>query len=317
MTVALATLVAAAIALPHVLRLEAASATAGAFLWFCALILRALTTVAATLFLVLVLPTTEIFTLVTHWCWHTVLPVVAAHLGLDGHRLGDAAVVLPAFVLASSLIWVAFGVARAARRVAAFVRQAQLGPGPAGSVMVGGADVVVAAAGLHRPRVVVSAGALLTLDDEELAASLDHELGHIARRHRYILVAAQFLRALGRPLPGTRSAWRELVYHLERDADSWAVTRHHDPLALASAICKAATGSFGASPGVATALGGGATSRRVRELAAGVPRQRSTDAVRLMTALMATVTLAATVALPAAAAGGDPPALNQPRHCIT
>jgi len=61
--------------------------------------------------------------------------------------------------------------------------------------------VLVAAAGLRKPRVVVSAGALLNLDDEELAASLDHEHGHIVRRHRYVLVAAELCRALARLFP--------------------------------------------------------------------------------------------------------------------
>jgi len=50
--------------------------------------------------------------------------------------------------------------------------------------------VLVAAAGLRKRRVVVSADALLNLDHEELAAALDDEYGHIVRRHRKVLVAA-------------------------------------------------------------------------------------------------------------------------------
>ena len=315
MIAAMGVVVAAAIALPHVLRLEHAHASSAATMWFCALALRALITVAAVLFIVIVLPTTQLFSLVTHWCWHAVLPVVAAHLGLDGHSIGDAAIVVPAFLLAASLLWVAFGVARAARTVRSYVRQAELGPGPEGSVMVSGPGVVIAAAGLHRPRVVISAGALIALDDEELAASLDHERGHIERRHRFVLVTAQFLRALGRPLPGTRTAMRELVFHLERDADAFAVRKTQNPLALASAICKAATGPFNGTTGVATALGGGAASRRVRELAQGAPVPASTRVVRALTAAMVAVTVASVVSLPAAAAMTDAPSLKRERHC--
>ena len=64
--------------------------------------------------------------------------------------------------------------ARAARRL---VAQHAVGLGPRNSLIVGGSDVVFAVAGLVRPRIVVSAGALTSLDDDELAAGLDHEEG--------------------------------------------------------------------------------------------------------------------------------------------
>ena len=314
MTLVLAAVIAAAIVLPHVLDFERVPPAAAAIVWFCALALRALTMVAAALFVVLVLPTTALFSLVTHWCWHAVVPLISSHLGLDGHSVGDAAVILPGFMIAASLLSVAFGVARAAGKVRAFVRQAELGPGPEGTVMVGGGDVVVAVAGLHRPRVLVSAGALVALDDDELAASLDHERGHIERRHRFVLVLAHFLRAVGRPLPGTKVAMRELNHHLERDADRWALGRRHDPLALASAICKAATAVVAPS-GVATALGGAAATRRVRELVDGTGTSSSLRGVRVLAAGMVAITLAATAGVPVAAANLGPPPPDE-RHCV-
>ena len=313
MSAVFAGLVASAIAAPHLVRLERASPALAATIWFCALTLRALTVIAAALFVILVVPTTPLFSLVTHWCWHTMLPVLATHLGLDGHRFGDVATVLPGFLIAASLLSVAFGVARAARKVRAFLRHAELGPGPEGTVMVAGSDVVVAVAGLHRPRVVVSAGALITLDDDELAASLDHERGHIVRRHRFVLVIAEFLRALSRPLPGTRLAMTELVCHLERDADEWAIARRHDPLALASAICKAATAALAAPAGVTTALGGGAATRRVRELVER--RQAPRRLPRLLAVMMVSVTLVSAISLPAAAFGTDGNVTPRQRHC--
>lgn len=315
MTLVFAAVIVAAIVLPHVVNFDRVRPAAAATVWFCALALRALTIVAAALFVVLVLPTTALFSLVTHWCWHTVVPLISSHLGLDGHRVGDAAVILPGFMIAASLLSVAFGVLRAARKVRAFVRQAELGPGPEGTVMVGGDDVVVAVAGLHRPRVLVSAGALVALDDDELAASLDHERGHIERRHRFVLVLAHFLRAVGRPLPGTKLAMRELNHHLERDADGWAIARRHDPLALASAICKAATAAV-APAGVATALGGGAVTRRVRELVERDGGTRgSARGVRALASLMVVITLAAAAAVPVAAANVSPPPPGE-RHCV-
>lgn len=317
MTVALAVAVAAAIAVPHVARLDVFSPASAVVVWFCALVLRALATIGVAVFAFVALPATELFSLVTHWCWHAVLPVGAAHLGLDGHSLGDAAIILPAFLLTASLAWVALGILRAARAVRSFVRQSELGPGPAGTVMVGGPDVVVAAAGLHRPRVVVSAGALITLDDDELAASLDHERGHIERHHRFVLLMGQFLAALGRPLPGTRTAMRELAYQLERDADAFAVRRRHDPLALASAICKAAVGSVGGTTAVATALGGeGPASRRVAQLAGSSPAGRATRLTTILTAGMVALTIASVVGLPVVAASTDAAAFERERHCL-
>jgi SAM-dependent methyltransferase len=102
------------------------------------------------------------------------------------------------------------------------------------------------------------------LDDAELAAAMAHERAHIRRRHRYVLLYAEVCRVLGRPLPGTARAVRELRFHIERDADRNAVRGRADRLALASAICKAATGAT-TRAGIA-ALGGDGTAARVREL---------------------------------------------------
>jgi hypothetical protein len=118
-----------------------------------------------------------------------------------------------------------------------------LGAGPDDSVIVGGPEVLMAAAGPRRPRVVISAGALTALDDDELTAGLDHERGHIVRRHRFVLLFALVCHGAGRFLPGSRRALTELSFHLERDADRWALARPNDPMALASAICKAAGGT--------------------------------------------------------------------------
>ena len=297
MSVVLAVVLVAGIALPHVLRFERTSPGLAALVWMSALALRALTVLLAAVAVVLVMPRTEVFSLVTHWCWHTALPIMATHLGLDGHRVGDAALILPAVVLAVSAISVAVGLWKATRAVAALVKRGSIGAGPQDSVIVGDGDVVVAAAGIRRPRVLVSAGALTSLDDEELAASLEHEHGHIERRHRYVLVAAEFCRALARFLPGTRHAAQELRFHLERDADLFALERHHEPVVLASAICKAAQGS---STAPLAALGGGGVGRRIRALLDGRASSQPIDgiAVRSAAALILALVALLAVALP-------------------
>jgi Zn-dependent protease with chaperone function len=319
-TYALAGLVIAVIGAPHVLRLESAAPGLAAFIWLAALALRGLAAVFCAIFVVLFLPTTQLFSLITHWCWHAVVPYVAAHLPLDGHALGDLALLMPAFVLAVSVLWVLVGLWRAASRVRLLLRRAVVGPGPQESLVLADGEVLVAAAGLRRPRVVVSAGALVAFDEEELAASLEHERGHIARRHRYLLVSAELCRALGRFLPGTRTAARELLFHVERDADRYAIARRHDPAVLASAICKAAQGPAVAVP--AMSLGGnGVVTRRTRLLLESETpaRSRRERSLRALATAMVALVLVSVAALPSAAHAGYHQAADARgvQHCAT
>lgn len=90
---------------------------------------------------------------------------------------------LPAVALALSALSVVFGLWRAARSVKALLASRKIGPGPRDSIVVEDGGLLVAVAGLRRPRVLISAGA--AFDDEELGASLEHEHGHIQRRHRF------------------------------------------------------------------------------------------------------------------------------------
>lgn len=310
-----------AIALPHVVRLERVPPPIAVAIWGSGLALRALTGLAGALYLLAFLPQTALFAALTHWCWHTALPLLATHLGLDGHELGDTAVVMPSFFLAASVLWVAFGIVRAARSVRTLLERGAVGTGPANSVIVGGADVLVAAAGFSRPRVVVSAGALTAFDDEELAAGLAHERGHIARGHRFVLLCGELARGLARFLPGTRRALSELSFHLERDADHWALARRHDPFALASAICKAATPHPTLSSCGVTALsGGGRVGERLAQLLDGRSPRLGSLRLRLLHVAASAMVLAAVgfaVLLPATAAAGLRQAGEEPelRHC--
>lgn len=305
MILTLAVVVAVAIVLPHVLSLERASAATAATLWAVALGLRALAGVFAALYVVLFVPTTELFDELTQWCWHTIIPYITTHLGLSGHGVGDAVIIVPSVLLAVSAASIGFGIWRACRAVRRLLAHESIGDGPAGSVIIGGPGVIVAAAGLARPRLVVSAGALVSLDDDELAASLDHEHGHIKRRHRFVLLYAEACRALGRCVPGTSAALRGLRFELERDADGWALGRAHDPLALASAIYKAAVSPAGGGPAVAS-LADGDVIRRVDELlAAPPPLRRSTiGLLNVLAATGVTLVIALSIAVPLALATG-------------
>lgn len=179
---------------------------------------------------------------------------------------------------------------------------------------------MLAVAGLTRPRVVVSAGALTALDDDELAAGLAHERGHIARRHRFVLAGAHVCQAVAAGIPGTRSVVRELAFHLERDADRWALTRRHDRLVLAAAICKAAVAS-GPATSRLTSLGGGRhrTHERVAELLDDEPTLLAGQChgIRALAVVSAVVALAAASVLPATVMTGAARHAAPPDgHCL-
>lgn len=318
MTILLAALLAAGVAVPHLLPLRRATPATAVALWMSSLALRALTGILAVVYLVLYLPGTALFGAVTHWCWHAVLPLLATHLGLDGHRIGDAATIVPGVLLAASLLSVTLGVARAARSVQRLVKRHAVGDGPRDSVIVGGEQIVLAAAGLRRPRVLVSAGALIRLEDDELSAGLDHERGHIARRHRYLQLLAQLCHALGRLIPGGRRALGELSFQLERDADRWALARN-DRHALARVIWKAATGQPWAT-GVALApLAGAGVPERLGQLIDDPPQRRpsTTRALATLAAVLVAVSLALGAVVPVAVASGVDRlgAADVTRHC--
>jgi Zn-dependent protease with chaperone function len=320
MTVALAAVLALGIGLPFALGLRRATPSVAAVLWMTSLALRALTGLLVAVYVILYLPATPLLQAVAHRCWHAVVPLLATHLGLNGHRIVDAAIAVPTVLLAASLLSVGVGVWRAAASVRRLVKAHALRAGPRDSVIVGGQEVILATAGIRRPRVLVSAGALVALEDDELSAGLDHERGHIARRHRYVLLLAQMCHALGRFVPGSHRAVAELKFHLERDADRWALERPNDRVALASVITKAA----GALPLPTTAalasLAGGGAVERVRQLLDDHPLpRRQAKVLRGLSVVMVALTLVIAVLVPVAVAAGlDQPAADaMVRHCAS
>jgi len=310
-------LLGAALALPRAFAPTASGPLIGAWLWTSVLALRAVIGIIAVATVLLIVPTTPPFATLTQWCWHAVLPWSAAHLRLDGHMVGDLASMLPAIAISLSGVSAVWALLRAARAVRRLLGRA-LGRGPMDTVIVGGPQVLIAAAGLRRPRVVVSAGALTAMDDEELGAGVEHERGHIARQHRWLLLFAELCRALSFFLPGGQHAQNQLVFQLERDADDYALARRHGRLALASAICKAALSA--PSRPTFQSLGGSSMLATRLALLAGEPSRPSRS--RWMVAgsgvLASMLTAAMLSALPAMAAlaGGSSPA-NSLVHCPT
>ncbi|MDA0183666.1 M48 family metalloprotease [Solirubrobacter phytolaccae] len=300
-------LLAAAIALPHALKLDRAPAGFTSAIWLSALLLRALASVGVAVAAEVYLPITGLLEPFGAWCAGA----------LSSHTVTDAVFGLPALALAGSLLFSVGGLFVAARRVRGLVRDTAIGAGPGGSIVLSDGALLVAVAGLRRPQVVVSAGALVELDEAELRAGLDHERGHIALRHRYLLVAGELARAVGRFLPGTSAAARELTFALERHADSYALSRRHEPAVLASAICKAARGAFAAP---ALSLGGGVVTRRARLLLEADPEAKPPRPHPGLVALapaMAVLVVGAALALPFAAHAGyhEKHRLGTPHTC--
>ncbi|MDX8153394.1 M48 family metalloprotease [Patulibacter brassicae] len=260
-------------ALPHMVRRGCWSPSTSLLLWVVALGVRAGGCLLVALWLMIRLPSTTVFTAVTDWCVDTAVPVLAAHVGVLGPEVGDALSLLPFVALNLSALWGAVRVARGAREVRQMVSQSTVGVGPRGAVILGGREVMLGAAGFLRPRVVVSAGALVALDDAELAAAIAHERAHIRRGHRFIAAFAELCGTIARPVPGTRAIVAEVHKQIERDADAWAVRRDHDRVALASAICKSALSRAG-GPALAL-LSGAGVAQRVEELLGGGPVRAS------------------------------------------
>jgi Zn-dependent protease with chaperone function len=105
---------------------------------------------------------------------------------------------------------------------------------------------VLFCAGVRRPAIVISRGAIRLLDAAELRAALAHELVHVARRDP----AASWGVLLARILMGTNPAFqvmaRALAREAERLADERAATVAGDRLALASGLLKLHRATAGA-----------------------------------------------------------------------
>ena len=237
---ALAFVAALAIAIPHLIPSARVAAPLSAFVWTLALAARALAAVSLALLALAYVPHTAMVEELAVRCWHAVVPIVTLQFELRGHDIADTAAILPILALLLSAIVAVASLARASRRLRGRLAATTVGRGPLGSRIVDEEGVLVALTGIGRPEIVVSRAALEQLDRYELDASLSHERAHLERGHRPLLLIAQVLCAIARPLPGTGAAERRLVLSLERDADEHAVRLTGDRLALASAICKAA-----------------------------------------------------------------------------
>jgi beta-lactamase regulating signal transducer with metallopeptidase domain len=95
----------------------------------------------------------------------------------------------------------------------------------------------------HRGRIVMTAGLLDLLDDEERAAALAHERAHLRHHHALFEIAGRMMVACN-PLLGMLN--RDLGFLLERWADEESTLETSTPV-VASALSKAALGMVSAT----------------------------------------------------------------------
>lgn len=152
-------------------------------------------------------------------------------------------------------------------------------------------------------RVVVTTATLEALDDEQLAAVLQHERAHLRGRHHLVIQAASALRAAFPFVPAFVWAEGEVGRLAEMLADDAAV-RHTDRLTVATALVRLAGG---ATPVGALGAGGHTALVRVRRLAAPAePLGRARVIVTVSAvALVALLPLALTVSPALAAMSAD------------
>jgi hypothetical protein len=87
-------------------------------------------------------------------------------------------------------------------------------------------------------QVVVSDGLLATLDEDELAAVIDHERSHLAHHHARLLLLATVVDAALGWIPAIGRSCREMQLAVERWADEDAGATRRSRAALASALQK-------------------------------------------------------------------------------
>lgn len=267
----------------------------GIALSIAVLMLRASLSASLAVLCVYYLPTTEVFEFIVTLCGHAGLPWSSAPMHVPLGPLGNVATLFPGLLLAASGSLTMISLWWGSRRAREWLAQSVLRDGPSESLIVGGNGVFLAAAGVRSPRIVVSTGALLSLEGAELEAGLEHERAHIVRRHPRLRVVGVALGALGCLLPGGQGVQRSLRFHLERDADEYAVRRTGNPLALAAAIYKGAGSPVGEV--AALHLDGEGASDRLRALLDRDRRPRMVDLLGAVVAVAALSTLAILVVM--------------------
>lgn len=119
--------------------------------------------------------------------------------------------------------------------------------------------------GLLRPRVVLSAGTLHLLDDQQVAAVLAHENAHTRARHDLVVLPFRALYSALPWVPWVARAHQAVTMLIEMLADDRAC-RSHQRRVLATALVEVATSTALVAPAGALSAAHGPLVARVRRL---------------------------------------------------
>lgn len=133
-------------------------------------------------------------------------------------------------------------------------------------VVVGGSAAIAFCAGLLRPRIFVSRGAMCRLSAAELRAVVAHEAHHADRRDPLRLLIGRALASSLRPIPGVGALGRRHAMLAELAADAAAVRSLGSPAPLAGALLAFDEDEHGSVAGV--------TPERVDHLLGELPPER-------------------------------------------
>lgn len=155
--------------------------------------------------------------------------------------LGAIPVVLAlcgAILAVSGLLNAVLAIRRASRTISDWTSSAEpvQSAVPVPVLRIGRAVPAMTAAGIVRPRILLSGSAEFVLNGNELRTALNHEIAHIRRRDNFKKLLVHFVAFPG--LRGLESAWLEAT---EMAADDAAVSSTADALDLAAALIKLST----------------------------------------------------------------------------
>lgn len=178
------------------------------------------------------------------------------------------AVLLTASVLRGAAAWY-----RAARRAQAWTRTAQLLPPVVAGLpafRIESAEPVLALVGIFRPRLIVTRGLVDALTPEELAASIEHEIGHYRSWDNLKRLAMRAAPDVLHWAPAAGQLERKWAAASEQMADAGASRSRATRLALASALVKVArlmpAAAASLADPISTLGGGGEIAARVQRL---------------------------------------------------
>jgi len=136
------------------------------------------------------------------------------------------------------LVNAALAIRRASRTISGWTSAARPvdSPIPFPVLRIGCSVPAMTAAGIVRPRILLSGSAEFVLNGNELRTALNHEIAHIRRRDNLKKLLLRFVAFPG--LRGLESAWLEAT---EMAADEAAVSSTADALDLAAALIKLST----------------------------------------------------------------------------